>query len=293
MSFRMNQAHTIVISGATGLIGSKLKTHFSAKKWNVEEIGRADFSANADVLAKKINGVDAIVHLAGSPIIRRWSKRVRDDIYNSRIATTRKLVEALHLTEEKPGVLISASAVGIYSQDCVQDELSNQFAGDFLGKICLDWESEAETAATLTRLCIVRLGVVMAREGGALQTMLPAFRMGIGGRIASGRQPFAWIHIDDVIAAIDFLIQNKEKAGVYNLVAPGLVNNRQFTIALGKAMKKPTVFPIPGFLLGLVFGEAAVTLTGGQKVIPMRLQKAGFEFQFPDIDPALANLLKK
>lgn len=289
----MNQMKTIVITGASGLIGSRLMKHFGGKNWRVIPLGRNDFRGETELLVQKIERADVLINLAGAPIIKRWTKKHKEEIYNSRILTTRKLIEALVFASKKPSVFISASAVGIYDQECVQDEHSNQFAGDFLSKVCIDWEAEAEKASNLTRLAIIRLGIVLAREGGALKTMLPIFKLGIGGKIASGTQPFAWIHIADVVNAVDFIIANDNAKGVYNLVAPGLINNRQFTVALGKVLKLPTWFTVPSFALRILFGEAAATLTGGQKVVPMRLEKQGFRFEFPEINQALANLVAR
>jgi uncharacterized protein len=289
----MNDNSKIAISGASGLIGSNLSAFYRAKNIQILQLGRHDFQLSSAELAQKLAGVDAIVHLAGAPVIRRWTSKHKKQIHDSRILTTRKLVEAMQLMPVKPGVFVSASAVGIYNEECVQDEYSNQFATDFLGKVCLDWEAEAENAASLTRLAIVRLGIVLAHDGGALKTMLTPFKLGIGGVIASGRQPFAWIHLQDVIRAIDFIIHQKEAKGVFNLVAPELVNNRSFTKSLAATLKRPAMFPVPAFALKLLYGEAASTLTGGQKVVPMRLEKAGFKFSFPKLEAALINLLSK
>lgn len=288
----MNQEKTIAITGSTGLIGSNLRKYFELNQWKVIPLGRKDFGLSTEILAGKISGTDVVLHFSGAPIIKRWTKKYKEEIYNSRIHTTRKLVDAIRTAKTRPGMMVSAAAVGIYNQECVQDEYSNQFDTGFIGKLCLDWEAEAEKASELTRLSIVRLGIVLTREGGALKTMLPAFRLGLGGKISSGRQPFAWIHLDDVISAVEFLVLKKETSGIYNLVAPGLINNIQFTAALGKIMKRPAWFTIPAAVLRLVYGEAASTLTDGQKVVPMRLEKAGFQFKFPEIHQALKNIFK-
>jgi len=287
----MHPEKTIAIAGATGLIGSHLTKHFKSKKWEVIPLGRKDFGGTSEALAEKIETANVVINLAGAPIIKRWTRKHKKEIYDSRILTTRKLVKAIELAKNKPALMISASAVGIYDQECVQDEHSNQFAGDFLSKVCMDWEAEAEKVSAPTRLTIIRLGIVLAREGGALKTMLPFFKLGIGGKIATGRQPFAWIHLDDVVNAIEFIIQDPEKKGVFNFVAPGLINNRQFTAALGKAIRRPALLFVPAFALRLLYGEAAVTLTTGQKVVPMRLEKAGFEFKFPEIYRSLEDLV--
>lgn len=288
----MDTKKTIAISGATGLIGSHLTKYFLLKNWMVIPLGRKDFAESTKALTEKIEQANVVINLAGAPIIKRWTKKHKEEIYNSRILTTRKLVQAIEVAKRKPSLLVSASAVGIYDQQCIQDEYSNQFAGDLLGKVCIDWEFEAEKASTFTRLVIVRLGVALAHDGGALKTMLPLFRLGLGGKIASGRQPFAWIHIQDVVSAIDFMIQHQEVKGVYNMVAPGLINNRQFTVALGKALKRPTLFTVPAFALQLLYGEAAISLTGGQKVVPAKLEKENYTFHFPEINQALTNIVR-
>lgn len=288
----MNHQKIAAISGTTGLIGGELKKHFEKNGWKVIPVGRNDFALSDEALAQKINGVEAVLHFAGAPIIKRWTKKYKQEIYDSRILTTRKLVNAIGMSEKKPRVMIAAAAVGIYNDEYVQDEYSNQFDGGFIGKLCIDWESEAEHAKAFTRLAIVRLGVVLTEKGGALKTMLPPFKLGLGGRIASGNQPFAWIHLEDVVAAVDFLVHNKEAKGIYNLVAPGLINNRQFTTALGKVLKRPTWFTIPAFVLKLIYGDAAFTLTGGQKAVPMRLEKSGFKFKYPEINQALENIIR-
>lgn len=287
----MNHEKIIAISGASGLIGLHLTKHFKSKKWEVIPLDRKDFGGSLEALAEKIGTADVIINLAGAPIIKRWTKKHKEEIYNSRILTTRKMVQAIELVKNKPELMISVSGVSIYDQECVQDEFSNQFAGDFLSKVCIDWEAEAEKVSPPTRLAIVRMGIVLAREGGALKTMFPFFKLGIGGKIATGRQPFAWIHIADVVNAIDFIIQHAENKGVFNLVAPGLINNRQFTAALGKAIRRPAVLFVPSFALHLLYGEAAITLTRGQKVVPARLEKAAYDFKFKEINKALENLI--
>jgi uncharacterized protein len=287
----MNHQQTIAISGASGLIGSRLTKHFESKKWEVIPLGRKDFAGTTQVLARKLEQAGVLINLAGAPLIKRWTEKHKKEIYNSRVLTTRKLVEAMKQAKNKPSLFISTSAVGIYDQTHLHDDHSTHFEGNFLSEVCIDWESEAEKASEFARLAIIRLGVVMAREGGALKTMLPPFKLGIGGKIASGKQPFAWIHIADVVSAIDFIIACNKTNGVYNLAAPGLINNRQFTTALGKALKRPAWFTVPAFALRLLYGEAALTLTGGQKVVPARLEKSGFEFKHPEINQALKDLV--
>lgn len=287
----MSISKTIVITGATGMIGSHLRRHFEVAGWEVVSLSRHELSLPVEYLSGVMSRADIVVNLAGAPIIKRWTQSRKQSIYNSRIQTTRSIVDAITMAEKKPMLLISASAVGIYSQECIQDEYSNQFADDFAARVCLDWESEAEKVSALTRLVIIRLGVVLSLKGGALKKMLLPFRLGLGGRIGTGLQPFAWIHISDVISAIEFFIANQQTNGVYNLVAPHLINNRKFTSALADSLQRPAWFTIPALFLRMFYGEASFTLTNGQKVVPTRLQKAGFVFGFQKIEDALNDLL--
>lgn len=281
----------IAISGATGLVGSHLVKFFRSEGWEVIPLSRQDFLLTTDQMATRINGVSAIVHLAGAPVLQRWSRKNMQQIYDSRILTTRKLVEAIRLSENKPKVLVSASAVGIYDNIHVHDESSRNFDDGFLGKVCMDWEAEAKKAEAYTQIVIIRLGVVLSSKGGALRKMLLPFKLGLGGKIGNGKQAFPWIHIEDLVAAINFIIQRIKAPGVFNFVSPQHTDNKQFTLALAKSLRRPTFLPIPAFLLKLVYGNAAVTLTAGQNVIPANLEKTEYKFRFPTIDEALTNLV--
>ena len=241
---------------------------------------------------EKVKDFDAIINLVGAPIIKRWSKSYKIEIYNSRILTTRKLVNAVTMMPIKPGIFLSVSATGIYPDGGSFTEKDIGYSNEFLGKICQDWENEVKCLDSLCRCVIYRLGVVLDAKSGALTHMLPFFRAGLGGKIGSGNQPFSWIHIDDLVTAFIFALENCEIRGIYNLTSPKPVTNKVYTKALAKVLKRPAVFCIPVFALKLIFGEAASVLTAGQEVLPMRLQEAGFHFQYPSIENALEQLFQ-
>jgi uncharacterized protein (TIGR01777 family) len=242
-------------------------------------------------LASELNGTDVILNLAGAPVVSRWNDKNKQIIYNSRILTTRKLVAAIQLMQNPPSVLVSASAIGIYQSPGEHTEASRSFDNGFLGKVCTDWEAEAGKASC--RLVILRTGIVLGQEGGALPKMLLPFKLGLGGPIASGKQGFSWIHVSDVIRAVDFLINHKELSGVFNLTAPEPVNNLNFSKALASVLHRPALINTPAFVLRLLYGEGADALTQGQFVYPERLIKSGFTFQYPELASALSSFFQK
>lgn len=280
----------VLISGSTGLVGKRLAVALQAGGHEVFSAGRADFSTGVDALAIKVSQADVVVNLAGAPIVARWSAGYKREILESRIKTTGMLADAIAAAKTKPRLFISTSAVGIYPDGDVFTEASGRYGHDFLAKVCTDWEAEAMKAASHTRVIIFRLGVVLSDNGGALSKMRLPFKLGLGGPIAGGRQGFSWIHIDDLIKAYLF-VMDKQPEGVFNLASPEPTDNAGFTKALGKALHRPVFMPIPAFALRLLFGEGAVTLTSGQKVKPERLLNAGFVFEHPSIESALADLL--
>lgn len=281
----------ILISGSTGLIGGRLKRAFRDAGFEVSAVGRNDFLSEAEALVEKVSGADVVIHLAGAPIIGRWTKKYKNEILSSRVETTRKLVHAVNGAAVKPRLFISASAVGIYPGDGIYDETATVSGDDFLAEVCRRWEAEASALTPETGLAIFRFGAVLSNEGGALKKMLLPFRLGLGGPVAGGKQGFSWIHTDDLAEAFLFVIKHK-LTGIFNLTAPQITDNATFTRALGKALHRPAFFPIPAFGLKMVYGEGASVLTSGQKVLPARLQKEDFVFRFPNLELALGDLLK-
>jgi uncharacterized protein (TIGR01777 family) len=281
------------MSGATGFVGTHLRKGFEYRGWEVVPLGRDDFRGDKDKLAGRIEGSDVVVNLAGAPIIARWSRSYKEELYASRIETTGKILDALENISKKPEVFISASAVGIYAAGGTHTEDEHALSDDFLGMLARDWEREALRAGDLgIRTVVFRFGVVLGRDGGALQAMLPPFRAGVGGTVGDGSQQFSWVHIDDLINAYFTAMEDRRFEGVYNLTAPNPTTNRELTKTLAKVLNRPAVLRVPQFVLRLQYGEGAQVLTKGQRVIPRRLLEGGFEFRFPEIEGALRDLVK-
>ena len=281
----------IAISGAGGFIGKQLALYFQAKGNEVLSISRISSGTAASEIVRELSGVDVIINLAGAPIVGRWTRSYKKALLGSRVNTTRKIVEAISLMDKKPQLLISASAVGIYSQEGEQTESNFKMADDYLGQICLEWELEAKKAVPFTRVVITRFGIVLGKEGGMLKRLLPLFRKGLGGKIASGRQGFSWIHIYDVIQAFDFIIENPKVSGEFNLTAPNVVDNKRFTRLLARSLGKSAIFQVPSFALKFLFGEGAIALLGGQFALPKHLMDSGFQFSYPDLKSALEDIV--
>ncbi len=237
-----------------------------------------------------VSQADAVVNLAGRTILRRWSRAYKAQIVDSRMLTTRNVVSAMN-GEDK--ILVSTSAVGYYGSrgDQVLDEHSTP-GTDFLARLSVDWERAALDAEKRgVRVAIMRFGVVLGAAGGALAQMLPAFRMFAGGPLGNGRQWFSWIHMVDLLAAIQLLLDREHARGPYNFCAPGVVRQKDFARALGAALGRPAVVPAPALALRLIMGEVAGVLLASQKVHPDRLIADGFSFRFADVDSALADLV--
>ena len=239
---------------------------------------------------------DAVINLAGEGVLdKRWSPARKKVLLDSRVGVTSELVDLIERMENKPGCLISSSAVGFYGFAHGASELldeSSEVGSGFAATLCNRWEQAARRAESMgVRTCLVRIGVVLHPDGGALQKMLPPFRLGLGGPIGDGQQTMAWIHMEDMISILLFLANHQEASGVFNAVAPGPVNNKAFARALGRAVHRPALIPVPKCALELMMGESAQLLTEGAPVLPGRLKEAGFSFAYPDIDEALASLL--
>lgn len=280
--------HTIAMSGSTGFVGKRLYEVLRENGWDIIPLGREDFASPATDLARKLEGADVIINLAGAPIIKHWTAGYKKVLYDSRITVTRKLVEACGEMAVKPGVFISTSAIGFYADDGQHTEKKFVQADTFLGNLTQKWEEEAMKAESLgPRTIIFRFGVVLGKNGGALQQMLLPFKLGLGGHVGKGSQSFSWIHIEDLIQAYITAINTPSFHGVYNLTTPHPTTNRGLTKALGKALCRPTFFRVPHLILRLQFGEGATVLTGGQHVLPEHLLESNFTFQFPTIEEAV------
>jgi len=289
----------VLITGGTGFVGHALCPRLATAGHEVVILTRqqnARLPEGARSAVTRLDGLDAadfggVINLAGAPIgDARWTESRKKLLLDSRVHTTARLVEWMGRAQRPPPVLISASAVGYYGEqgDRPIHEDTPPTPG-FTHELCAAWEREAVKASALgVRVCVMRIGVVLDRGGGALAKMLPAFRMGVGGRLGDGRHYFPWIHRDDVAAIAQWLLENPQARGAYNAGAPNPVTNAEFTGALGKALGRPTVLPMPETALKLLFGEMSELLLVSDRMLPMRLLDEGFEFKYPKLDEALA-----
>jgi len=297
----------VAITGARGLIGSALAWRLTDEGHRVSALvrrtpqpGQIPWNPEAGILnPEHLEGVDAVVHLAGENVGARWTPAKKTRIRNSRVQGTRLLSETLARLRRPAAVLISASAVGIYGnrKEEVLDEHSplGDPKEDFLAAVGQDWEAAADPARTAgIRVVHPRLGLVLSPAGGALGRMLPPFRLGLGGQFGSGSQWMSWIVIDDVVSALLHLLATHTAAGAGNVTSPKPVRNREFTQALGPLLSRPTPFPLPAAALRLTLGQMAdSTLLGSARVLPRRLEATGFRFSYPDLEGALRHVLGK
>ena len=295
----------IFITGGSGFVGTNLAIYLLEKGHSVIAVGTSSAHhvirhdnfhyISADTTIKggwqdALKDVDAVINLAGKNIFKRWSDNYKDQIYTSRILTTRNLVEAI--TDQKDIILCSTSAAGYYG-DRADDVLKEDAlpGNDFAAKVCRDWEKEAFQAETKgIRVAAMRFGVVLGKNGGALAKMVPAFKSFAGGPLGSGLQWFPWIHMDDLMAAIIFILEHPDVKGPINFCSPNPVRNRDFAGALGQVLNRPSVMRAPSFMIRLIMGEMGKSLMSSQRAIPDKLLKHGFKFQYPDINNALYNL---
>jgi len=278
---------TIALSGSSGFIGNYLQKYFTSKNYYILLINRADFQ-NKTALKHKINQADIIVNLVGANVIGRWSQIYKAELYNSRVENTKKLVDAINECAYEDKLFLSTSAIGIYSDDVLNDEENYTYGKTFLTHICKSWEKEALKAKS--RTIISRFGVVLG-DGGALNKMLGAFKLGLGGKIGTGSQVFSYVHIKDLARAYVFYIENKSLQGIFNLCTPNTISNKKLTSVLSIILKRPAFLPLPAFVLKMMFGEGACVLTHGQNVYPKRLLQSGFKFKFETIEEVLSDLL--
>jgi uncharacterized protein len=305
----------VTITGASGLIGSALVAELrehgaevtvlsrdpsrAREALDVEAVGWDPLAEPAPVAA--LAGADAIVHLAGENIAQRWSAQAKRAIRESRVLGTANLLAGLEAAGREgngrggggPRTLISGSAVGYYGPRGEEPLDEDSPAGsDFLAETCVAWEAEAAKASELgMRVVLVRTGVVLDRDGGALAKMLPPFRLGVGGPVAGGDQYMSWVHREDLVGMIHAALQDERWSGPVNGTAPGPVTNREFSHALGHALHRPSLLPVPGFALGLLYGEMAEIVTTGARVMPAKPLVLGYDFRHPELDEALQSAL--
>ncbi len=293
----------ILVTGGTGFIGQALITQLLAQhkvyclSRRAERVRRCFGDSVTPVEDySQLTGadIDAVINLAGAGIAdQRWSESRKALLRSSRIDGTRLLVEWISRQTHPPRVLLSGSAIGYYGDHPEGEALTEDgpVTPGFTHQLCADWEAEAMKAESLgVRVCLLRTGVVLGK-GGALAKMLPPFRLGLGGPISSGEQWMSWIHLEDQVAAIIYLLGQREAQGAFNLTAPEAVRNLEFSKTLASALKRPAFFTLPALVIKLMLGEGAELLLGGQRVAPTRLQAQGFSFQYPQLSQALTHIL--
>jgi uncharacterized protein len=269
----------VAITGATGLIGGALSNALRLSGDEVIALPRGDTD---------FRGAEAIVHLSGAPITVRWTAERKKEIRESRVLSTRRIVDAITTCAVKPRVLVCASAVGFYG-DRGNEELTETSApsSGFLAEVVREWETAA-SAATGVRVVQLRFGIVLSPDGGALAQMLPPFRLGLGGRLGSGSQWMSWIGLHDLVRMIRFAINSDTVSGAFNAVAPTPVTNREFTVALGRVLHRPAIIPVPSLALRALFGsDAAGVMLASQRVLPARFEALGFQFEYARLEEAL------
>lgn len=297
----------IAITGATGMIGSKLTAFLLAQGHQIAVVTRKISyhqpstsvivwdPASDRIETAPFEGFDVIIHLAGTNVGEYWSPEYKKDILESRVKSTKLLCECLSRLVSKPKLLITASAIGFYGNHPPEEVLDeNSPSGEgFLAGVCRQWEKETEILSqTGIRIIRLRLGVVLSKAGGALNKMWTPFRMGIGGVLGNGRQVMSWVALDEIPFIIDHLIKNDQITGAVNVVSPQAVSNAQFTKILGQVMRRPAFLPVPAFAIRLLFGEMGQSLLlEGAHVIPRRLQESNYQFHFADLKTALEQMI--
>lgn len=295
----------ILITGGTGLVGTPLVQALIARKYQVVVLSRSPqkvysrFCSAAENLNSlnditHLNDIDAVINLAGEPIAdKRWSEEQKKLLCESRWQITERLSELINASETPPAVFLSGSAVGWYGDQgqsvVTEDDEPNQ---EFTHTLCDRWESLAMKAQSeKTRVCLLRTGIVLSPEGGALAKLLPVYRAGLGGPIGNGRQYMPWIHISDMVSAILFLLDDPAQNGPFNMTAPYPSHNEQFAAVLAQILHRPHLLRVPAFVVKALMGEAAVLVLGGQNALPKRLEETGFGCQFINLEEALRDLL--
>lgn len=302
-------ASSVTITGATGLIGPRLVSELLAGGSEVTVLSRDPARARKrlgdevqayawDLMSEPapvaaLEGRDAVVNLAGENVSQRWSEKAKAAIRESRVTGTQNLIAGIEAASQRPGVLVSSSATGYYGprgSEPIDEEAPP--GSDFLAEVCVAWEQAAERAAGLgLRVVRIRTGVVIDGDGGALAKMLPPFKLGVGGPIAGGRQYLPWIHAEDVVGVVASAVRDERWEGAANATAPVPVSNRDFSLALGRALHRPAVLPVPGFALKALYGEMSMIVTGGARVVPAKPLMLGYAYRHGELDEALSSAL--
>ncbi len=295
----------VLITGASGLIGTELQKSFAAKGYEMLLASRSEPKDSDNIQwdtetgftdPEKLEGIDAVVHLAGESVSGlRWTDEKKKAIRDSRVLGTRNVVNAISKLKDKPSVFVAASAIGFYGERGDEELSESSAAGDtFLADVSKEWESEARRAEDAgIRTVLLRTGIVLSKDGGALGTMLTPFKFGVGGVVGSGKQWMSWISMEDHIAVINYVIENESVRGAVNSVSPNPVTNEEFTKTLGEVLYRPTFLPLPEFAVSMILGEMGdALLLASTKVLPNRLEKVGFEFKYPTLKNAIEEAVK-
>jgi uncharacterized protein (TIGR01777 family) len=294
----------LLATGFSGPIGAALSSALQGEGWNITRLvhgaprrpGQVQWDPEQALSPEAVSGYDAVIHLAGESIMGRWTPAKKARIRNSRVRGTQNLANALARAAQKPRILIAGSASGYYGDrgDEILDEGSSSGSG-FLPEVCREWEAACQPAIDAgIRTIHTRTGVVLSPKGGALGQMLTPFKIGIGGKLGSGRQWWSWIHVQDLANAVLLFLREQALQGPVNMVAPQPVTNVEFTKVLASVLHRPAVFPVPAFVLKIVFGQMAEeAVLASQRIEPARLQASGFEFQYPELRTALNALISQ
>jgi uncharacterized protein len=300
---RSGRATSVAITGSSGLIGSALARALEAEGRRVLHLVRRGARSDSEITwnpargeidARRLEGVDAIVNLAGENLTQRWTDDAKRRIRDSRVQSTELIARTVANLAAKPRAFLSGSAIGIYGDraDLELDE-SSALGNDFLSSVCKEWEAATAAASNAgIRVVHLRTGIVLAKRGGALEKMMLPFRFGVGGKIGSGQQWLSWIALSDIVRALTFLLDREHVSGAVNLVAPNPVTNEEFSRTLGQVMHRPSFFSVPRAALKIVMGEMADdTVLASQRAKPARLTSAGFAFELPRLEQALRAVL--
>ncbi|SHE77465.1 hypothetical protein SAMN05444274_102359 [Mariniphaga anaerophila] len=287
-----NSTTKIKIAGASGYLGKVIANKLQEEGYDVSGIRRDLLYGPAENLAGELKKSDVLINLAGAPVLQRWNTKNKKIIYESRVQTTKNLARACQLLfpEERPSKVIAASAIGIYAPGKRHTEASVNFDNGFLGEVVKSWENAWNRLPGEMQLTVFRIAVVLGKRSATIKKLLLPFKLGIGGKTGSGKQPFPFVHETDVAHAFLWATSKNNIGGVFNLVAPQQITNLDFTQALGKKLKRPTAFSTPEFALKLLFGKAAEILTQSPAVLPQKLTEAGFEFNYSTINKALSEI---
>ena len=295
----------VLITGSTGLLGTELQRSFTEKGYDLLLASRKEPKDEHHIQwsiedgftdPDKLEGVDVVVHLAGENVSGlRWTDEKKKAIRDSRVLGTRNVVDAISKLKNKPKVFVASSAIGFYGERGDEEVTESSAAGDnFLAQVCKEWEAESRRAEDAgIRTVLLRTGIVLSKDGGALATMLTPFKLGVGGVVGSGKQWMSWISLEDEIAVINYVIENENIRGAVNAVSPNPVTNHDFTKTLGDVLYRPTFLPLPEFAVSMIFGEMGdALLLASTKVMPKRLEDAGFEFKHPNLKEAIESAVK-